>query len=158
MDRWPSNAELEALVHGFETRTLPKPAWTHEAHVAVGTWHIHTYGAEAALDRLRNGILRLNDAHGTLNTETSGYHETVTAAYVKVIANFLRQTGGAADAHEGVRRVLASPLAAKDMLLRHYSRELLFSPLARAQWVEPDRRPLNVPDTGSDGQVTQPKS
>ena len=38
-ERWPNEQELDALVRGFETRSLPKHEWTHEAHLAVGTWH-----------------------------------------------------------------------------------------------------------------------
>jgi len=38
--------------------------------------------------------------------------------------------------------VLASPLAARDVLTRHYSKATLFSVAARRGWVEPDLEPL----------------
>jgi hypothetical protein len=38
--------------------------------------------------------------------------------------------------------LLASPLAARDVLTRHYSKALLFSVEARRGWIEPDLEPL----------------
>jgi hypothetical protein len=88
---------LDDLAGQFRACTLPHGEWTHTAHLRVGTWHVHHFGADAALALLRTGIRRLNDFHGTPNTETRGYHETITVAYVRLIAEFLapiRQTAG----------------------------------------------------------------
>jgi hypothetical protein len=132
---------LDELVTAFTACTLPRAAWTHTAHLSVGAWAVERHGARAALDLLRAGITRLNEHHGTANTPTGGYHETITAAYVTLIAAFLRtcpETTLEARAHA----LLASPLAARSALLRHWSKELLFSPRARAEWVPPDLEPL----------------
>src|SRR5262245_59822939 len=86
---WPSASELDDLVTRFRACTLPKKEWTHAAHLVVGLWHVSQGGARKALRHLRARIRRLNDAHGTINSATSGYHETVTAAYVLLIAAFL---------------------------------------------------------------------
>jgi len=45
---------------------------------------------------------------------------------------------------ERVARLLASPVAHKEALLRFYSRERLMSAQARAGWMEPDILPLRV--------------
>jgi hypothetical protein len=153
---WPTAAELDDLVARFRAATLPKPEWTHAAHQAVGTWHVLHLGPAEALAALRTSIRRLNDFHGTANTETSGYHETITRAYTVLLARFLEQARGAPLA-QTVRSLLASPLAARDVLFRFYARETLMSPFARAQWVEPDLRPLDWPlppdAVGSDAQA-----
>jgi hypothetical protein len=141
---WPTAGELEELVARFLDRTLPKPSWTHEAHLAVGLWHVRTYGQTIALPRLRTNIRRLNDAHGTENSDTSGYHETITAAYVRLIAAFAAANASLTD-DECVRRLLASPVARRDRLLAHYSTGRLFSIAARRGWLEPDREPLPLP-------------
>lgn len=141
---WPTDDELEGLVARFRARTLPKPEWTHAAHLAVGAWHVHRLGPRLALERLREGILRLNDAHGTANTDTSGYHETITRAYVALIAEHRAWLEATAGPGELARSVLASPLAAKDALLAFYSKDRLMSPAARRAWLEPDRLPLAV--------------
>ena len=57
---WPTSDELDDLVARFRARTLPKPEWTHLAHLAVGLWHVREHGPERALELLRTGITRLN--------------------------------------------------------------------------------------------------
>jgi hypothetical protein len=83
---------------------------------------------------IRDGIRRFNERHGN----PSGYHETMTLAWVAVIDRFL----GGRD--RGVPLpVLAGELLGecgdRDYLLRFYSRDRLFSDEARGRWVPPDR-------------------
>jgi hypothetical protein len=104
----------------------------------MGAWHVARFGPAQALERLRTGIRALNDAHGTINSDTGGYHETITDAYVRLIAAFLRARPAGEEIDASVAALLASPLAARDALLRHYSPERLFSVAARRGWVEPD--------------------
>ena len=133
--------DLDDLASRFATCTLPKPEWTHAAHLAVGLWHVNRYGADAALERLRDGIRRLNESHGTINSSTGGYHETVTRAYVQLLAAFTAQHPGVPVA-EQLRRLLAGPLADRAALLSFYSRGCLESAAARLGWLEPDVAPL----------------
>ena len=42
--------------------------------------------------RLRSGIRRLNESHGGVNSATDGYHETITAAYVQLLAQYLERS------------------------------------------------------------------
>lgn len=138
-----SDAELDDLVRRFDELTLPKPEWTHAAHLAVGLWYVSRYGADDALARLRTGIARLNESHGVLNSPTGGYHETITRAYAQLLAAFAAHCDGVPLAQR-VRRLLASPLAEKGVLLRFYSRARLDSVEARLDWVEPDLAPLRL--------------
>ena len=137
-----SARSVDDLAAHFVAATLPKGEWTHVAHLMVGAWHVHHYGPADALTRLRAGIRRLNDAHGTPNSPTSGYHETITVAYVRVITRFLADCPAAMPLAERVAKLVAGPLVAKDMLFQFYSRERLMTPTARAEWVEPDLAPL----------------
>lgn len=114
-------------------RTLPKPEWTHEAHVAACVAAVREHGHDDALVLLRDGIRRYNEATGVENTPTSGYHETITRYYVHVVA---------AIADQPFAEVLAHDTAGREGPLRHWSREVLFSSEARADWVEPDLAPL----------------
>jgi hypothetical protein len=84
---WPSAEELDDLVLRFRESRLAREEWTHLAHLAVGTWHARRSGPERAIDQLRERIRRLNDFHGTPNTETRGYHETITRAYVFLLVD-----------------------------------------------------------------------
>ena len=122
----------------FEACTLRKEEWTHTAHLVVGLWHVSRYGAEDALTRLRAGIRRLNESHGGVNSATNGYHETITAAYVRLLSQFLASCPPEVPLTDCVTRLLEGPLAAKDVLFAFYSRERLTSKEARAGWLEPD--------------------
>ena len=135
---------LDGLVARFAACRLPHDEWTHRAHLAVGMWHVDRYGADEALGRLRVGIRQLNDSHGTPNSTTRGYHETITRAYVQLLSEFLDTCSAPMPLPERVARLLASPVAEKEALLRFYSREHLMSAQARAAWVEPDIMPLQV--------------
>lgn len=133
---------LDTLVLRFRERTLPKAEWTHSAHLAVGTWHVHRYGVAAAVDLLRDGIRALNESHGTANTDSGGYHETVTRAYAHLIADFLAACPERWTLAQRVEALLASPLAGKNALLEYYSRDRLMSVAARREWNGPDLKPF----------------
>lgn len=142
---WPTPEQLDSLVARFRDCTLPKGEWTHLAHLAVGTWHVHRHGAEHALEILRAGITRLNEAHGTVNDDKGGYHETITRAYVLLLSDFLGTRAGL-PAADCVQALLGSPLIAKRALFRFYSEQALLSVSARRGWVAPDVAPLRFAD------------
>lgn len=128
----------------FEACAIPAKEWTHAAHMTVGLWHVQRYGAADALVRLRNGIRRLNESHGVVNSATGGYHETITAVYVQLLAQYLESIH--TDMPLGMRalHLLASPLAAKDVLLAFYTRDRLMSSSARGGWTDPDLAPVTL--------------
>jgi hypothetical protein len=129
--------EVNLLVNRFEERTLPKTEWTHAAHLTVGLYYCFHYPFGTAKNLMSDGIYWLNDAHGTPNTETSGYHETLTVFWLKTIAAFISE-----NKEEKSLVVLANNLLAvcndTKLPLKYYSRELLFSTEARLNYVEPD--------------------
>jgi hypothetical protein len=138
------DAALNALVAQFVACTLPREAWTHQAHLAVGLWHVRRYGAATAQPRLRDGIRRLNDSHGTANSATSGYHETVTRALVALLSQFNERCPSEASFAARLACVAGSTLADQRVLLNFYSRETLNSTTARMRWIEPDLAPLEI--------------
>jgi hypothetical protein len=124
----------------FEAAAIPAVAWTHRAHLTVGTSYVLRFGSEEALERMRSGILRLNRSHGTPETDSRGYHETITRAYVTLLAGFLATLPPGGSPGSVVAAVLASPLAERDVLFQYYSRALLLSPAARRAFHAPDLR------------------
>lgn len=133
--------EMFELLRRFEDCTLPRERWTHAAHLTVALWHLLQYDWPEAVARVRRGIKRYNAAHGVRTTPTGGYHETLTLFWLRAVRAFLE-----AERNEARSLVhLANELAEthdKSLPLEHYTRELLFSPEARAHWVEPDLKPL----------------
>jgi hypothetical protein len=145
MSTWPKLfpvTELDELAAEFEAAAIPAAAWTHHAHLRVGAILIHRQGKDAALELLREGIRRLNAAHGTVDSDTRGYHETITRCYVHFIDQFLRSCPREMTFDRRVEELLRSALASRDFLLRYYARETLMSPEARRGWVAPDLQPL----------------
>jgi hypothetical protein len=92
--------------------------------------------------REMGGLIRAyNEATGTANTDTSGYHETITQASLRAARNFLSRRPAEA-LFETCNALMASDLGRSDWLLEYWSRERLFSVEARRVWVEPDIRAL----------------
>jgi hypothetical protein len=134
-------SETERVAQALIDRTLPKAEWTHEAHLRAGLWHVHAHGAVAALPLLRRRISAYNESVGTANTDTSGYHETITRFYVTVIDRFLSTADHTLELDALAWQLLAA-YGDRRLPLHHYSEGRLFSPVARRSWVEPDLRPI----------------
>ena len=81
--------DTSRLAAAFVACTLPKAEWTHQAHLRVGLWHRLRMPAGEALDALRDRIRRYNEATGGVNSDTDGYHETITRVYVRLIDGFV---------------------------------------------------------------------
>ena len=151
--------DLDEFARQFVAKEIPKRLWTHGAHLAVGLWHVERYGSGEALRRLREGIRSLNEHYGNTNTESAGYHETITCAQVALLADFLKRSDASAPLIERYAQLLDSPLADRNVLFRFYSRELLMSNHARAAWVEPDLAPIGAEGlTGTVLAATDPAS
>jgi hypothetical protein len=133
---------LTELAAAFRDGSLPRAEWTHAAHLRVGAWHVHHRGAAAALPELRAAIRRLNDHHGTVNSATSGYHETITAAYVSLIEVFLARFEPDVPLETRALALTPSALGERSALFEFWSRDVLMSARARAEWVPPDLKEL----------------
>ena len=131
------DAGARRILGGVAARTLPRPEWTHQAHLVFATALLADRGLAIA-ERDAPGLIRAyNESVGGVNDDTQGYHHTITLLFLRHISAFLAPF---ADESVGRRatRLLASPLAATDYPLAFYSRERLFSVEARRGWVEPD--------------------
>lgn len=119
------------------SRTLPRPEWTHPAHLVFAAALLADRGLAGAEEEAPALIRAYNEAVGGVNDDTQGYHHTITVFFLRRINLFL-----ASDAMAGrgaqATKLLASPLATPAFPLRFYSRERLFSVEARRGWIEPD--------------------
>lgn len=122
------------FVADWEAGILPKAQWTHAAHVAVGAYYAVRYPSDA-LERTRNGILRFNRAVGTENSDTSGYHETLTRMWSTVIAKALV---GFTDPWEAACAAVHKFGQDRDLHYLYYSFDVVRSTEARRTWVPPD--------------------
>lgn len=134
---YTSTHDIDRIGRGLCERSLPKSEWSHAAHIAAAVWLLMERG-DAAFTEMPGLIQAYNEATGVENTDTSGYHHTITIASLKAV----RAQMGEGSSLERTHRVLSCGLDCPDWLFRHYSRAPLFSVTARRYWVEPDLAPL----------------
>jgi len=129
----------ETLVDLFFSCKLPASEWTHEAHIRLAWLMLSSMPYDDALDRIRAGIMKYND---TVLKKAPAYHETITVAYTRLIV--------AARVELPLKHTFADFKSVHPILfdrtlpalLRHYRRDTLFSPEARAKFTAPDLLPL----------------
>lgn len=132
-----TDAMVNHIFQGVLNRTLPRPEWTHQAHLVFATALLDAEGLQGAEDKAPSLIRAYNESVGGVNDDTQGYHHTITLLFLRHIHDFLapmnRMTPGAR-----ATCLLVSPLAETDYPLRFYSKACLFSVEARREWVDPD--------------------
>jgi hypothetical protein len=133
------------LVDQFERGTLPKEQWTHTAHFVMALWYCVHHPLPVAVHKIRDGIKTYNVATGGQNTDTSGYHETITLFYTGQVARYLVIAGITTLTDEHLADFLRQPFLEKQYMLRFYSRERLMSREARRGWVAPDAGNEHLP-------------
>ncbi|MGE0814172.1 MAG: hypothetical protein AB7O28_26060 [Vicinamibacterales bacterium] len=135
-----NDAALDGFVAAWRAGRLPKASWTHAAHVAVCAYHAWPDVApEPLTDAMRRGIRAFNEAVGTPNTATSGYHETLTRFWCGVVADRLADTRPPTRL-EGVRDAVAAFGEARALHREYYDFDVVRDAVARASWVPPTRR------------------
>ncbi len=134
-------SRTEELVAAFCDRSLPKERWTHEAHLRVGLWHLLHHSADEALELVRQRITAYNEASGVENSDSSGYHETITRFFLTRIGWFL-ETADRGWPIDELAEELVGVLGDKEAPLAYYSRARLMRMEARRGWVVPDLRPI----------------
>jgi hypothetical protein len=137
-----SESEIDAFLEAFEGGTLPKERWTHGAHLLTGACYVHGLGRDAALEKMRVCVRRHNESVGGKNTDTSGYHETITGMWIRLLDGLLRESPAmerAAFARLAVKRFVGE----KDVFRRYYDFDVVGSVEARREWVAPNLMALD---------------
>ena len=133
-----TDAEIIHIGEGLLARSLPRPEWTHEAHLAATTYLL-LKRQDIDIDRELPGIIsRYNESVGGVNSDTEGYHETITRTFLHGVRLFLGEADLDEPVHELVNELLLSPMGKRDWPLRFYSPPRLFSVEARKTFVAPD--------------------
>lgn len=129
---------------GLVARTLRREHWTHEAHLAACTWLVRNR-PDIEIERDLPAIISAyNESVGGVNDDTQGYHETITQVYIAAVKTHLAEVGESVALHEAVNALLLSNRGRRDLPLRFYSKERLFSVPARRGFVEPDLASLDL--------------
>jgi hypothetical protein len=135
-----------SIVHIGESllaRTLLREAWTHEAHLAACTWIVRDRPDILPERDMAAIISGYNEAVGGVNDDTQGYHETITQVYIASVKAHLAEVGHNGSLCEAVNVLLLSERGRRDLPLKFYSKDVLFSVPARRGFVKPDRASLD---------------
>jgi hypothetical protein len=124
----------QAFLHG----SLPPSQFHHRDHVRLAWYLVRQHGQEDAMRLITTSIRAFASQHG----QATKYHETLTQFWVKLVAHVVKEH----PEHASFEAFLAAfpHLLDKSLPYRHWQRETMESPAARAHWVEPDLLVLPV--------------
>jgi len=134
--KYKTDADVRRLVESFEDATVSRDDWKHAEHLIVAFYYLSRYDMKTAAEKMRSGIFKLlTKGFGVDLSKEMPYHETLTIFWMRTVAAFVATSNGAA-LPDKIRELVEK--FDKDYPLRFYSREYLFSDVARAAFVEPD--------------------
>jgi hypothetical protein len=132
---YKTEEEIRTLVESFEACSFHPSEFRHYQHLTVALWYVCNLPFEQATDKVTRGIRRLAETYGK-----TGYHETITLFWLRVVSCFVAERKNLALPE--LANALIEHCVDKNLISRHYSADLLASPKAKAEWVEPDLAPL----------------
>lgn len=125
------------LLSAFESASLPFNKWRHHEHIRVAYLHLVQDEFAVAFPKFKARLLSLNLAHGVPDLPDRGYHETLTIVWLRLVEAVLLKEGPCRDSIEFCDR--HPQLLFKFAPRFFYSREVITSSLAKAEFVPPDR-------------------
>ena len=134
---YTSDSEISHIALSVLDKSLPKSEWTHAAHFAAALWMLAEPNRDAMAE-MPDIIRAYNLASGVENTDSDGYHETITLASIRAARAYLSAAEPGMALHETLNALLATRLGASVWLLDYWSKPCLFSVRARRSWVDPD--------------------
>jgi hypothetical protein len=141
VDPLANPAALDAFIASFLDGTFPAAEWHHREHVIMAGWHLLRYTADEATPLIRERIRSYNEASGGANTAATGYHETLTIFWIRVLVARLSELDGL-EPLEKIRALAGEFGSSAGLFKEYYSFDVVKSTEARLAWVEPDLRRL----------------
>ncbi|THD65544.1 hypothetical protein [Phenylobacterium sp.] len=133
-----TETDVDRVGLGLIYRSLPKAEWTHAAHFAAALWLLRHRPDWRLAERMPPLIRAYNEATGVENSDSGGYHETITQASLAAAGAVLASHPPDRPLNEIVDALMAGPLGRSDWPLAYWSKDRLFSVEARRVWIEPD--------------------
>ncbi|HYM51278.1 MAG TPA: hypothetical protein VET65_12005 [Candidatus Limnocylindrales bacterium] len=129
----------DEFLHAFATASLRNDEFHHRDHLRLTWLMLRRQGVDAGGDAVARGIQRFAAAHG----HGPRYHETMTRFWIWIVDHAMRARPELTSFEEFLG---AFPMLLDTTLpYRHWTREAMMGPVARAAWVPPDRIPLPAP-------------
>src|SRR5258705_9263497 len=135
---YKSEAEIEAVVRGFESCLIGKDQFPHKSHLTVAVWYLRNSTFEAAIESMRAGLLNFMNHHAVGRQK---YNETLTIFWMRMVNGSMESGGMDLSLVETTNAVIEA-LVDSRLAFDYYSPELLNSDEAKSKWVEPDLKCL----------------
>lgn len=121
----------------MEACELPPASFNHRAHLRLAYIYLTENDSDASSALMRDTIGRFLIHNGV---DPSKFHETLTKAWILAVRHFMDRTGSSKSADDFID---SNPkLLDTEIMMTHYSAEVLFSDEARAAFVQPDLDPI----------------
>ena len=121
----------------FETCAFSPAEFNHKAHLRLAYVYLVENNDDKACQLMRDSLLRFLKHNGV---DISKFHETMTRAWILAVRHFMKHDSGADSANTFIDN--NPKMLDKNIMMTHYSAELLFSDKARDQFVAPDLDPI----------------
>jgi len=121
----------------FEAGDVPPAKFRHREHVRLAYIYLCESDQHAANVRMRSALLHFLKVN---NVPPGKYHETLTRSWTDAVRHFMDVNEPSNSSDEFLARGLQ--LLNTELMLTHYSREVLFSEEARRRFLEPDLTPI----------------
>jgi len=143
---WPDTTEdLESFIAEFENGTWPHCRWDHQAHITMAAYYLCSMPIAKAVARIKCGIREYNARQGTKNSDSAGYHETLTAFWIAILIPLCLQEDFQDTLCAKVRTIASMMANDRDLWRCYYSTNILKDTAARRSWRDPDIKHLPCP-------------
>ena len=121
----------------FETCELSPTEFNHRGHLRLAYVYLAEHDDDMAYQLMRDSLIRFIAHNGV---DISKFHETITRAWILAVRHFMENDSGADSANTFIDN--NPKMLDKEIMMTHYSVELLFSDEARKQFITPDLDPI----------------
>lgn len=128
-----TNPADQAFRQQMENGDFPAADFNHRAHLRLAYVYLCDSNPDIATEKMRN---TLNAFLIRNNVDPAKFHQTLTQAWILAVHHFMNQAGYARSADDLIDRY--PQMLDTQIMLTHYSADLLFSDAARQAFVEPD--------------------
>ncbi len=122
----------QAFLQAFEDGTLSPSEFSHRGHIRMAWLYLRAYGWDEGVIHIRSGIQQFAAHLGAINK----YHETITLFWARVVHHMITDQPHI-DTFDKFLTTYPQILDSH-LIEHHYSADVLRSPVARQQWIEPD--------------------
>jgi len=127
------SSEDHKFKNEIECCAIQLAEFDHRAHISLAYIYIAQYGVDLAHKRMKSSLLRLLRHN---NIDTANYSETITKAWIMAVRHFMELSNHCGSSADFIRQ--QARMLDANIMLSHYSAEILFSDYARSKFVVPD--------------------